>query len=256
MGLEIVAPDSSSEGSQVTPDKAAVSWVLARVNPWVDFRNSNFEDRWDEYYRLWRGIWSESDKSRKSERSKLITPALQQAIEATVAELEEATFGIGKWFDVADDELDEDHTDIKPFRQLLQEDLDKAGARSSISEVYLNSALFGTGIGKIIVTETESKSITSTSVDESNTVFEPTADTDDEVKVELIPISPYEFAIDPAAKTIEDSLGCAHIFSTPKHIILAKQASEVYRDIDIGSYAGDMKLFDDETRSDIGTDKE
>ena len=33
-------------------------------------------------------------------RSSIISPALQQAVESNVAELEEATFGRGKWFDI------------------------------------------------------------------------------------------------------------------------------------------------------------
>ena len=43
------------------------------------------------------------DKTRQTERSKIISPALQQAVESSVAELEEATFGRGKWFDIEDD---------------------------------------------------------------------------------------------------------------------------------------------------------
>ena len=57
----------------------------------------------DEYYRLWRGQWDPADSQRASERSRIISPALQQAVESNVAELEEATFGRGKFFDIADD---------------------------------------------------------------------------------------------------------------------------------------------------------
>jgi len=252
MGLEIIQNDEGSESSHITVDSQAVSWVNARVQPWEEWRDTNYEENWDEYYRLWRGIWADKDKSRKSERSKLITPALQQAIEATVAELEEATFGKGKWFDVQDDVKDVEQgqqKDIKPFRDLLQEDLDKAGARSNISEIYLNSALYGTGIGKIVTTEVEVKNVSKTSVDESETVFEAAAQSNTEIRVEIVPISPYEFAIEPSAKSIEDSLGCAHIFAMPKHQVMANQESGKYKDIDVGSYSGDMKLFDDETKS-------
>jgi len=250
MSLEIVVNDEGSESSHITAEGQGVSWVNARVKPWEEWRDTNFEERWDEYYRLWRGIWSAGDKSRDSERSKLITPALQQAIEATVAELEEATFGKGKWFDVTDDVTDVqngEQKDIKPFRDLLQEDLDKAGARSAVSEVYLNSALYGTGIGKLVTSETEVKSVGQEAVDESGTVFEAAADITTEVTVELVPISPYEFVIDPAAKGIEDSLGCAHVFAMPMHQVLANQESGKYKDVSVGSYSGDMKVFDDET---------
>lgn len=256
MSLDIIVNnDQGSESDHITVDGELVSWVNARVNPWVEYRDTNYEDRWDEYYRLWRGIWAENDKLHKSERAKLITPALQQAIEATVAELEEATFGKGKWFDVKDDVTDEQMEDIKPFRDLLQEDLDRAGARSAVSEVYLNSALYGTGIGKIITREKEVKTVSSKAVDDSGTVFEATAEVRTEIEVELVAISPYEFAIDPAAKSIEEALGCAHIYSMPRHQVLQGQVDGIYNDIDVGSYTGDMKLFDDESRKDVGTDQ-
>lgn len=252
MSLEIVQNEEGSESSHTTTEGQGVTWINARVNPWVEWRDSNYESNWDEYYRLWRGIWASSDKATKSERSKLITPALQQAIEATVAELEEATFGKGKWFDVQDDIKDVEqgqNKDIKPFRDLLQEDLDKAGARSNISEIYLNSALYGTGIGKVVTTEVEVKSVSQEAVDESDTVFEAASDIKKEIRVELIPVSPYEFAIEPTAKSIDDSIGCAHIFAMPKHQVIANQASGRYEDVEVGSYSGDMKLFDDETKS-------
>ena len=62
MGLEIVVSEEGSEGSYIGKDGEACGWVLAKVNPWEDFRKTNFEDRWDEYTRLWRGIWAESIK--------------------------------------------------------------------------------------------------------------------------------------------------------------------------------------------------
>ena len=252
MALNIVQNEDSSESSKMGKGEG-VSWVMARVNPWEDYRDTNYEDRWDEYYALWRGIHREQDKSRSSERSKLITPALQQAVEATVAELEEATFGKGRWFDTYDDVQDVQNNqsaDVKPFRDLLQEDLDDANARSNISEVFLNSALYGTGIGKLITREKEVKSVTRESVDESNTVFEAASESTTETRVELVPVSPYEFVIDPAAKNIDDALGCAHIFAMPRHKVIQNQEDELYNEGDVGSYTGDMKLFDDETSAD------
>ena len=72
---------------------ALATWVMDRVEQWRTHRDTNYQEKWDEYYRLWRGVYDAGDKTRESENSKLISPALQQAIEATVAELEEATFG-------------------------------------------------------------------------------------------------------------------------------------------------------------------
>jgi hypothetical protein len=87
-------------------DQSIESWVMTKCENWRDYYESNYEQSFEEYYRLWRGQWDPSDSQRASERSRIIAPALQQAVESNVAELEEATFGRGKWFDIADDVAD------------------------------------------------------------------------------------------------------------------------------------------------------
>ena len=79
------------------------SWVMSKVDEWENHYCSNYEERHKEYYRLWRGEWAKSDKENQSERSRIISPALQQAVESSVAEIEEATFGRGNFFDIRDD---------------------------------------------------------------------------------------------------------------------------------------------------------
>ena len=71
-------------------------WVIQKCDNWRDHYESNYEAKFEEYYRLWRGIWDPADSQRHSERSRIISPALQQAVESNVAELEEATFGRAK----------------------------------------------------------------------------------------------------------------------------------------------------------------
>ena len=94
-----------SELYEVDPlmvEETIEEWVITKCEDWRDHYESNYEARFEEYYRLWRGQWDPADSERKSERSRIISPALQQAVESNVAELEEATFGRGKWFDVSD----------------------------------------------------------------------------------------------------------------------------------------------------------
>ena len=79
------------------------SWVIEKVDDWNDTWKTNYKNAFDEYYRLWRGKWSEEDKANQSERSTIISPALQQAVESSVAEIEEATFGRGAFFNIRDD---------------------------------------------------------------------------------------------------------------------------------------------------------
>jgi hypothetical protein len=121
------------------------AWLNTRLEDWKQHRTQNYDAKFDEYYRIWRGIWVEKDKMRESENSRLISPATQQAVEATVSELEEATFGRDKWFDIRDDVLDEKKDDIALLRQVLQEDLERDGVKPAICESFLNGAIYGTG---------------------------------------------------------------------------------------------------------------
>ena len=103
----------SSRGAQ-TPENnpamtqaALVSYCMTRVTNGREVRDKKFASKWKEYTRLWRGFYTESDKNTQSERSRLIAPALQQAVEMTAAEMEEAVFNRTAWFDLSDDYADE-----------------------------------------------------------------------------------------------------------------------------------------------------
>jgi len=212
--------------------QALAGWLTTRLDQWRNHRDTNYLSKWDEYYRLWRGIWSTEDQVRKSEKSRLISPALQQAVESSVAEIEEATFGRGKWFDIKDDHLDKDKKDAELIRNLLQEDLEMSGAKDALCEVFLNGAIYGTGIGKIITEEkitrkpaevpVEGTLTTSREVQEEMTV---------EVRVEAI--SPKEFLIDPSAESVDEALGVAHEVYKPRYVLSEGMAKGVYRNVDI-----------------------
>ena len=107
------------EDSPMVIEESLEDWVMYNCNKWRDHYEANYSQKFDEYYRLWRGIWASEDKTRDSERSRIIAPALQQAVESSVAELEEATFGRGKWFDISDDRNDPDSSDIVYLRNQL-----------------------------------------------------------------------------------------------------------------------------------------
>ena len=70
-------------------------WVLGQCEDWRNHRDTNYLEDWKAYERLWRGIWSGEDTTRDSERAKIVTPALQQAIETHCAEIEEAVVLFG-----------------------------------------------------------------------------------------------------------------------------------------------------------------
>ena len=228
--------------------QALASWLSYRLESWRTHRNINYIPMWDEYYRLWRGIWSAEDKTRQAERSRIIAPALQQAVESSVAELEEATFGRGKWFDIKDDMLDEDPSDVEYVRNLLQEDLEKTGVKDAICEVFLNGAIYGTGIGKIVVKQTIERAPSEEPIEgtmaTTRTVVEyPSID------VHVEPISPKEFLIDPSANSINDALGVAHEVIKPRYHVVEGIRSGIYRDVPLdGDYDTVRFGYDPETK--------
>jgi hypothetical protein len=229
--------------------QALASWLNYRLDGWRTHRDINYIPQWDEYYRLWRGIWSAEDKIRQSEKSRIIAPALQQAVESSVAELEESTFGRGKWFDIQDDMLDQDNSEAEYIRNLLAEDLEKTGCKDAICEIFLNGAIYGTGIGKIVVDQTIERSpsevpIAGTLTSTRELVEYPSID------VRIEPISPKEFLIDPSANSINDALGVAHEVIKPRYHVIEGIRSVIYRDVPIdGDYQSARFSYDPEIRS-------
>jgi hypothetical protein len=108
-----------SEENELLIEETAEAWIMDKCENWRDHFQSNYQDKFDEYYRLWRGVWSGEDSLRQSERSRLINPALQQAVESSVAEVEEATFGRGQFFDIHDDMNDPERIDIDYLKKKL-----------------------------------------------------------------------------------------------------------------------------------------
>ena len=213
--------------------QALSSWLMYRLDTWRNHREQNYTSQWDEYYRLWRGIWTESDKTRTHERSRIIAPALQQAIESSVAELEEATFGRGKWFDLQDDMLDQDNSEAEYIRNLLQEDLEKTGCKDAIAEVFLNGAIYGTGIAKIVVNQNIERAPIEQPVEGSMMGMRSITEFS-VIDVKVEPISPHEFLIDPSANSIDEALGVAHEVIKPRYQVVEGIKAGIYRDVPLG----------------------
>jgi hypothetical protein len=219
-----------------TKYQALAGWLNHRLETWRTHRDTNYVQKWDEYYRLWRGIWLQEDRTRSSEKSRIIAPALQQAVESSVAELEEATFGRGKWFDIQDDMLDENPQDAEYVRNLLQEDLEKTGCKDAICEVFLNSAIYGTGIGKIVVEQSIERTPAEVPVEGTTTTTRQLVEYPS-IDVRVEPISPKEFLMDPSANTINEALGVAHEVIKPRYHVVEGILSGIYRDVPLdGSY--------------------
>ena len=218
-------------------------WIMDKCTMWRDHYESNYQEKHDEYYRIWRGIWDKSDVMRESERSRIISPATQQAVESAVAEIEEATFGRGKFFDIKDDLQDTNPADIAIIRNQLEEDMHFAKARSSIAECLLNSAIFGNGIAELILDEiTELKTTSQPQPEMGLTAVG--VEKRDRVIVRIDPIMPQNFLIDPLATNVDDALGVAIEKMVSMHSVQQGIDTGIYRDVEIESVASDSDLED------------
>jgi len=256
----IVEAEDGPEDRSEKGDARLLGYCMQRVTEGERYRDQNYAEKWEEYYRLWRGVWAREDQQRSSERSKLISPALQSAVESTVAEQEEAVFGRNQWFDLVDDYQDRlsgQDKDLQVLRHFLMDQFDTAKIPSAMSEIFLNAALYGTGIGKII-TETVNKKKVERQVNEqlvqqiaqavqqgqipqeqAEQLIEQQAVSYEVVDkenflVKVEPVSPFDFVIDPAARTIEEAEFCAHVSYKPLHQIIEKQMEGIYNPVEVG----------------------
>ena len=220
------------------------NWVINKCDQWRDHYEANYSEKFDEYYRLWRGIWDPSDKMRDSERSRLISPALQQAVESAVAEVEEATFGRGVWFDIKDDLGDQNPVDVQQLRQQLAEDFQKTQVRKAVAECVLNAAIFGTGMGELVLEEKkEMRPATQPVLDGAMAAF-GVMETDRYV-VRLRPVLPQNFLIDPVATSIEEAMGVAIDEYVPLHMVQSGIESGIYRNVELEKAYTDTDLEPD-----------
>lgn len=219
---ESAAAEAAKYGAlEINPAQELVGWITGKVSVWEDVRNRGYQRLWGEYWRMWRGKWNEVDMNRLSERSRLVAPALSQAIEMTVSELEEAIFSKQEWFDVADDLVDKIAIQL---RDQLIEDLDKVNARDQIIEAIMNGAIFGTMVAKVNVFVGEDKS-----PKRDPSTFELKADTSQRVFVTIESIRPDQFIPDPVGQTIQDMLGCAQRIQRTMHYCLERIEQGIYR---------------------------
>jgi len=235
-------------------EESLEEWVMTKCENWRDYYESNYEAKFEEYYRLWRGQWDPADSERASERSRIISPALQQAVESNVAELEEATFGRGKWFDIADDMNDPERQDIQYLRKKLTEDFDNTKVRKAVAECLINAAVFGTGIGEVVLEEIKEMAPATQPIMDGQ-LQAVGVNITDRVVVKLKPVLPQNFLIDPVATSVEDAMGVAIDEFVSKHQVELLQEQGVYREAYIESAAPDTDLEPDQDLTIYNDDK-
>jgi hypothetical protein len=229
-------------------------WVMEKCDSWRDHFDNNYQDRFEEYNRLWRGQFSAEDRTRDSERSQIVSPALQQAVESAVAEIEEATFGRGRFFDIKDDLRDGEPQDVVYLREQLNKDFKQNKARKGVAECLINAAVYGTGIAEIVLQEEKEMKPASQPIMEGQ-MQAVGVNIADRTVCKLRPVLPQNFLIDPVATSIEEAIGVAIDEYVPYHQVEILQESGVYKDVDITFAYQDSDLDPDPELTDQPDEK-
>jgi hypothetical protein len=216
-------------------DKELTSFVIDHCDRWRDYRDTNFLDSYLEYERIFRGEWAAEDKTRDSERSRIVTPATQQAVETRHAEIMEAIFGQGDFFDIEDDlkDVNGNPLDVEMLKAQLMEDFKQDKIRKAIDQIELMAEIYGTGIGEIVV--------------KTEKVFEPATQAipgqtgqaaigvveKSRIAVKIMPVNPKNFLFDPNGTSIDDCMGVAVEKYVGIHKIVQGIEKGIYRKVNI-----------------------
>jgi hypothetical protein len=225
-------------------DKELTAFVVDHTDRWRDWRDTNYLDKYLEFERIFRGEWASEDKTRDSERSRIVTPATQQAVETRHAEILEAVFGQGEFFDIEDDLKDVNGSplDVEMLKNQLMEDFKLDKIRKAIDQIELMAEIYGTGIGEIIV--------------KTEKVFEPATQAipgqmgqaaigvveKSRIAVKIMPVNPKNFLFDPNGTSIDDCMGVAVEKYVGIHKIVEGIEKGIYRKVNIQPAAEDTDL--------------
>lgn len=224
--------DKAEFVNETSADKELVSYIKDHCDQWRNHRDVNYVIYWMEYERLFRGIWDPQDKTRTTERSQLVTPAMAQAVEGKQAEISEAVFGRGEWFDIEDDINDENKADIEMVKNQMHEDFRQTKIKKAIDNIILLAEMYGTGIGEIVVEEKTVMAPATEPIPGSNIAAIGVREKK-QFMVGLNPINPRNFLIDPNAETVDDSLGVAIEEYMSYYTIVQGIEKGIYRKVDI-----------------------
>lgn len=225
-------------------DKEVVDWVVSHTDTWRDWRDQNYLDDWNEYDRIFRGKWAPEDRTRESERSRIISPATQQAIETRHAEILEAIFGQGEFFDIKDDIMDVNGNplDIEEIKLKLNEDFARDKIKKAIDQIELMAEIYGTGIGEIIVKSEKEYAPATQAIPGIVGQAAIGVSERDRMSVKLVPVNPKNFLVDPNATSLDDAMGCAIEKFVSVHKVVEGMEKGIYRKIDLGTDGPDDDL--------------
>ena len=225
-------------------DKELIAFVVDHCDRWRDYRNTNFLPQWEEYERIFRGEWAIEDKTRESERSRIVTPMTQQAVETRHAEIMEAIFGSGEYFDIKDDvkDIDGNPMDVEMIKLQMMEDLKKDKFRKYVDQIELLAEIYGTGIAEITTTMVKEYIPATQPIPGMQGQAAIGVQEVERVSVRPMPINPKNFLWDPNGTSVDDCMGVAIEKYVSIHKVVANIEKGVYRKVNIVPTYDDTQL--------------
>ena len=150
--------------------------------------------------------------------------------------------------------MDSQRQDVLFLRNKLTEDFENCMVRKAVAECLINSAVFGTGIGEIVIEEMK-EMVPATQPVMGGDLQAVGVNITERVVVKLKPVLPQNFLIDPVATSIEDAMGVAIDEFVSKHHVELLQEQGVYKDVYVGSAAPDTDLEPDQDLTVYSDDK-
>jgi hypothetical protein len=126
--------------------------------------------------------------------------------------------------------------------------------RKAVAECLINAAVFGTGIGEIVIEEMKEMSPATQPI-MGGDLQAVGVNIQERVKVKLKPVLPQNFLIDPVATCVEDALGVAIDEFVSLHHVEQLQEQGVYKDVYVGPAAPDTDLEPDQDITIYNDDK-
>jgi hypothetical protein len=235
-------------------DKDLVAFIIDHCDRWKEHRDNNYQAKWDEYERLYYGVWSDEDKTRDSERSRLVSPAIRQAVENKTSEIIEATTGRGEFFELEDDAADQQEMDVEMVSRQLHDDLKKDKVDKVWAEVNRNAEVFGLGVAEIQIKSTmelqPAMQPMPGGMGSAIGVMEA-----ERVSVPVKSVHPRNFVWDPNSETVDDSLGVAIEEYTSLFKVVKGIEDGIYRKVNIGPEFSDADLIPNQLDSLYQEDK-
>jgi hypothetical protein len=230
------------EDTVTESDKDLVAFVVDHTDRWREWRDTNYMTDWDEYERLYYGVWADEDKTRESERSKIVTPAIRQAVDNKVAETLEGISANGKYFDINDDEADQQTSlDVELTKNQLHEDMKKDKYGKEINRIVKLGEIFGSGILEIKIKSIVEQTPAMRPMP-GQTTMAVGVEERDRTAVTIKAVHCRNFLIDPNAEDIEEAMGVAVEEYVALHKIVKGIEDGIYRKVEVEAYYDDTDL--------------